>query len=167
MRLRGLECAAPSRYAEAFYAPKVVLSVRAGPDAGLVTGSHGYIGSVLAPRAGAGGPRRRRARHVFYDGCDFGCDLAPMPTTRRDVRDVTAARPAGFDAVVHLAALSNDPIGDLNERWTYDINLDGDARVARAARRRVSGGSSSPRPAPCTALSEPTSFSTRTRRYGR
>ncbi len=52
----------------------------------------------------------------------------------RDVRDVTAADFEGFDAVVHLAALSNDPIGDLNEQWTYDINLDATLRVARAAK---------------------------------
>ncbi len=53
---------------------------------------------------------------------------------RRDVRDVTPSDLDGFDAVVHLAALSNDPIGDLNEQWTYDINLDATLRVARAAK---------------------------------
>jgi nucleoside-diphosphate-sugar epimerase len=87
----------------------------------LVTGSHGYIGSVLAPE-------------LMGAGHDFGSDLALVPTTRRDVRDVTATDLEGFDAVVHLAALSNDPIGDLNEQWTYDINLDATLRVARAAK---------------------------------
>jgi nucleoside-diphosphate-sugar epimerase len=100
----------------------------------LVTGSHGYIGSVLAPELAAAGHDVTGLDTYFYDGCDFGADLAKLPTVRCDVRDVTAADFAGFDAVVHLAALSNDPIGDLNERWTYDINLDGTMRVARAAK---------------------------------
>jgi nucleoside-diphosphate-sugar epimerase len=70
----------------------------------------------------------------YYAGCDFGSDLVHVPTTRMDVRDVTPADLQGFDAIVHLAALSNDPIGDLNEQWTYDINLDATLGVARAAK---------------------------------
>ena len=77
--------------------------------------------------------RGHRARRFLYRGCDFGptarldaCARARRP--RRDADDLT-----GFDAVVHLAALSNDPIGDLNPAWTYDINLDG-SRRARAPR---------------------------------
>ena len=70
----------------------------------------------------------------FYRGCDFGEEIDSFVTVQRDVRDVTAADFDGFDAVVHLAALSNDPIGDLNEQWTYDINLDATLRVARAAK---------------------------------
>ena len=91
-----------------------------------------------------------------------------MPTARRDVRDVAPADLAGFDAVVHLAALSNDPIGDLNEHWTYDINLDATLRVARAAKeagRRA--GSSSRRRARCTAQRTETTSSTRLRRSAR
>ena len=100
----------------------------------LVTGSHGYIGSVLAPELAQAGHDVVGLDTCFYEGCDFGNDLATIRTTRRDVRDVTSADLEGFDAVVHLAALSNDPIGDLNERWTYDINLDGTLQVARAAK---------------------------------
>lgn len=100
----------------------------------LVTGSHGYIGSVLAPLIAAAGHTVTGLDTFFYEGCDFGGDLAAVPAVRRDVRDVTAPDFDGVDAVVHLAALSNDPIGDLNERWTYDINLDGTLRVARAAK---------------------------------
>jgi len=100
----------------------------------LVTGSHGYIGSVLAPELQTAGYDVTGLDTCFYDGCDFGADLASIPTVRRDVRDVTPSDFDGFDAVVHLAALSNDPIGDLNEQWTYDINLDATLRVARAAK---------------------------------
>jgi nucleoside-diphosphate-sugar epimerase len=100
----------------------------------LVTGSHGYIGSVLAPELRAAGHDVTGLDACFYEGCDFGADLASIATVRRDVRDVTPSDFDGFDAVVHLAALSNDPIGDLNEQWTYDINLDATLRVARAAK---------------------------------
>ena len=100
----------------------------------LVTGSHGYIGSVLAPMVAGAGHDVVGLDTCFYRGCDFGDDLGAIATLQRDVRDVTAADFEGFDAVVHLAALSNDPIGDLNEQWTYDINLDASLRVARAAK---------------------------------
>ena len=100
----------------------------------LVTGSHGYIGSVLAPGVAAAGHLVTGLDTCFYQGCDFGADLGAVATARRDIRDVTAADFEGIDAVVHLAALSNDPIGDLNERWTYDINLDGTMHAARAAK---------------------------------
>ena len=100
----------------------------------LVTGSHGYIGSVLAPELLHAGHDVTGLDTCYYEGCDFGSDLARVPTTRCDVRDVTPADLEGFDAIVHLAALSNDPIGDLNEQWTYDINLDATLGVARAAK---------------------------------
>jgi nucleoside-diphosphate-sugar epimerase len=100
----------------------------------LVTGSHGYIGSVLAPTLSGAGHDVVGLDTCYYRGCDFGDEFGTTATTQRDVRDVTAEDFEGFDAVVHLAALSNDPIGDLNEQWTYDINLDATLRVARAAK---------------------------------
>ena len=100
----------------------------------LVTGSQGYLGTVLCDvfrRAG-----------IDVVGLDLGlfadCVLGPPPTEvpciRKDVRDVEAADLAGFDAVVHLAALSNDPLGDLSPAWTQEINHAGAVRTARAAR---------------------------------
>ena len=70
----------------------------------------------------------------FYRGCDFGVDGDPVPFITADVRDVTPSELDGFDAIVHLAALSNDPLGDLNSEWTYEINLEGTLAVARAAK---------------------------------
>jgi nucleoside-diphosphate-sugar epimerase len=100
----------------------------------LVTGHHGYIGSVLAPIL-------REAGHVvvgldtfLYQGCDFGDAPEWEPALRIDVRDVQPEELAEFDAVVHLAALSNDPLGDLDPGWTYGINLEGTVSLARAAK---------------------------------
>ena len=100
----------------------------------LVTGNLGYIGSVLAPTVAAAGHDVVGLDTGFYDGCDFGgepdgsrrwrrtCAMSRPPTSRDSTR------------IVHLAALSNDPIGDLNEQWTYDINLEGTLHLARMAK---------------------------------
>jgi nucleoside-diphosphate-sugar epimerase len=100
----------------------------------LVTGHHGYIGSVLTPLVAAAGHDVTGLDSYFYRGCDLGPAADWASALDRDVRDVTAAELAGFDAVVHLAALSNDPIGDLNAAWTYDINLNGSVELARRAK---------------------------------
>ena len=72
----------------------------------------------------------------LYEGCDLGPAL-PDAGTRppRDIRDVAAAQLAGYDAVLCLAALSNDPLGDLNPAATYSVNLDGTLHLARAAKQ--------------------------------
>ena len=100
----------------------------------LVTGNRGYIGSILAPTIEAAGHEVVGLDIDYYAGCDFGGAPADVETLVKDVRDVTSEDLAGFDAVVHFAALSNDPIGSLNESWTYDINLHGSVRLAQAAR---------------------------------
>ena len=72
----------------------------------------------------------------LYEGCDFGEEIAaPVPVIRKDVRDVTAEDLDGFDAVLHLAALSNDPIGDLNPQCTYAVNHRASVELARAAKQ--------------------------------
>jgi nucleoside-diphosphate-sugar epimerase len=71
----------------------------------------------------------------LYRGCDFGESAEFQPALEVDVRDVGPSQLEGFDAVVHLAALSNDPLGDLNPGWTYDVNLDGTVSLARAAKQ--------------------------------
>ena len=100
----------------------------------LVTGHHGYIGSVTAPLLADAGHEVVGLDTFFYRGCDFGPDAAQLPALDVDVRDVTAEHLASFDAIVHLAALSNDPLGDLRSDWTYAINLDGTLSLARAAK---------------------------------
>ena len=100
----------------------------------LVTGDRGYIGSVLAPILAGLGHDVVGLDTDLYAGCDFGPVPAELPSLALDVRSTTPDDLAGFDAVVHFAALSNDPLGDLSPEWTYDINLEGTLVVARAAR---------------------------------
>jgi nucleoside-diphosphate-sugar epimerase len=70
----------------------------------------------------------------FYRGCGFGNVPEPPPPVRRDIRDASIEDLAGFDAVVHLAALSNDPVSDLDPTLTYDINHEATVRLASLAR---------------------------------
>jgi nucleoside-diphosphate-sugar epimerase len=105
----------------------------------LVTGSQGYVGSVLVPFLRAAGHEVHGMDiGYFADGLLYGVDDGPV--LRGDVRDEASwARLdlAAFDGVVHLAALSNDPLGELDEGLTYAINRD--ASVALAARARAAG----------------------------
>src|SRR6187200_1977496 len=98
----------------------------------LLTGHDGYIGSVMARVLTGAGHAVTGLDTYLYEGCTFGDEPAPVPAIRKDVRDVTVADLRGFDAVIHLAALSNDPLGHLNERCTYDINHLGSVRLAAA-----------------------------------
>ncbi|MGH7790369.1 MAG: NAD-dependent epimerase/dehydratase family protein [Candidatus Binatia bacterium] len=101
----------------------------------LVTGHHGYIGSVLVPLFAAAGHELVGLDTFYFEGCDFGPSGEAIPTLRKDLRDVTRADLDGFEAVVHLAALSNDPLGSLDPALTEDINLRASLRLARAAKQ--------------------------------
>jgi nucleoside-diphosphate-sugar epimerase len=70
----------------------------------------------------------------MFDDCTLVPDEGQISSVRRDIRDVTAEDFSGFDAVVHLAALSNDPIGNLNDAWTEDINFHASIKVAELAK---------------------------------
>jgi nucleoside-diphosphate-sugar epimerase len=100
----------------------------------LVTGHHGYIGSVMVGVLHRAGHDVSGLDTYLYEGCDFGDDGMSVPSIRKDIRDVEPADLRGFDAVIHLAALSNDPLGCLDESCTYDINHLGSVSLARAAR---------------------------------
>jgi nucleoside-diphosphate-sugar epimerase len=101
----------------------------------LVTGHHGYIGSLLMPLLAERGIDAAGLDSDLFEACTFGPPVPERwPSIRKDLRDVTVGDLEGFDAVIHLAALSNDPLGDLNPNLTYDINLDGSLRLARLAK---------------------------------
>ncbi|MCB1007672.1 MAG: SDR family oxidoreductase [Acidobacteria bacterium] len=101
----------------------------------LVTGNHGYIGSVLMPLLAEAGHEPVGLDTDLYAGCLLGPPPEePWPSLRRDVREIERSDLEGFEAVVHLAALSNDPLGDLDPELTYAINLEGSIRLARLAR---------------------------------
>jgi nucleoside-diphosphate-sugar epimerase len=100
----------------------------------LVTGHRGYIGVEMVPALRAAGHEVFGLDTGYYDECDFMSPPDDVPTVDVDLRDVTPAHMRGFDAVAHLAALSNDPLGDLNRDLTYDINLHASVKLARAAK---------------------------------
>ena len=100
----------------------------------LVTGHLGYIGAVLVPMATAAGHSVVGLDSDLYGGCDFGGPPPVVPTVGRDLRDVTAGDLAGIEGVIHLAALSNDPLGDLDPSLTEAINTTASLRLARLAR---------------------------------
>ena len=100
----------------------------------LVTGSAGYVGSVLCPIFEQHGHEVVGLDTGYYDGCDFGVYDGQPERLRVDVRDVEPAHLEGFEAIVHLAALSNDPLGDLSPELTHEINHEGTVGVARAAK---------------------------------
>jgi nucleoside-diphosphate-sugar epimerase len=100
----------------------------------LVTGHQGYIGSVMAPALVEAGHEVTGLDTGFFADCTVMPETRELPGVRKDVRDVEPEDFEGFDAVVHLAALSNDPIGNLNDRWTEEINFEASVRVAEAAK---------------------------------
>src|SRR2546423_1201327 len=100
----------------------------------LVTGHNGYIGSILAPMVKAAGHAVVGLDTYLFEGGTFGRDTSEIESMRMDLRDVTKHYLRGFDAIVHLAALSNDPLGDVNPQITYDINHVASVRLARLAK---------------------------------
>lgn len=101
----------------------------------LLTGSQGYIGSVLAPMLADEGHDVVGIDTGFYRDCTFGPLPAEIPCLARDVRDVRQGDLVGFDAVCHLAALSNDPLGNLDPQLTLDVNHAASVRMARLAKQ--------------------------------
>ena len=88
----------------------------------LVTGHNGYIGCSLVPLLQGAGHEVVGLDNYLYETCTFGTDVVDVPALRKDIRDVQVSDLEGFEAVIHLAAISNDPVGDLNPDATYAIN---------------------------------------------
>jgi nucleoside-diphosphate-sugar epimerase len=101
----------------------------------LLTGNHGYIGSVCGPVLAGAGHDVVGLDTLFYRDCDLPSAADPTtPTMVADIRDVRPEQLAGFDAIAHFAALSNDPIGDLSPELTREINYEATVSLARVAR---------------------------------
>jgi nucleoside-diphosphate-sugar epimerase len=101
----------------------------------LVTGHKGYIGTVLAPMLLEHGHQVVGMDSDLYARCTFGDRLPEILELRKDIRDIDASDLDGFDAIIHLAALSNDPLGNLNPELTYEINHQASLRLAELAKQ--------------------------------
>ena len=100
----------------------------------LITGHNGFIGSVMARTFLEAGHDVVGLDAFLFEDCTFGDGPQDVPALRMDLRDVEAHHLEGFDAIAHLAALSNDPVGDLEPEQTYAINHHGAVRLARRAK---------------------------------
>ena len=100
----------------------------------LVTGHNGYIGSVLVPALEQAGDEVFGVDSDLFAACTFGPHPREADGLQMDVRDIESEDLVGFDAVIHLAAVCNDPVGDLNPQATYEINHLASVRVAEKAK---------------------------------
>ncbi len=100
----------------------------------LVTGHRGYVGSVMVPMLLEAGHDVVGLDAGWYAGNLFGSAPPEVPSVPVDLRDVEPRHLEGFDAVIHLAALCNDPLGNMNPDLTYDINHRASVRLAEAAK---------------------------------
>jgi nucleoside-diphosphate-sugar epimerase len=100
----------------------------------LLTGHKGYIGAVAGTVLEASGHDVVGLDSDLFAGCNFGQFVSRIPEVRKDLRDVTIDDLAGFEAVVHFGALSNDPVGNLAPPLTYDINHHASVRLAALAK---------------------------------
>lgn len=100
----------------------------------LVTGHRGYVGAVLVPLLLAQGHRVVGVDCNLFENCSFSPLTAPHQSIAKDIRDLTAADFHGVDGVIHLAALSNDPLGEINPDLTHEINTVATQRLARHAK---------------------------------
>ena len=100
----------------------------------LVTGHDGYIGKALVPLLQAAGHEVVGLDIFLYEDCTFGKPSPEIPAIRADIRDVSVEQLQGFDAIAHLAAISNDPVGELNRSTTMSINYEGTEHLGRIAR---------------------------------
>ena len=101
----------------------------------LITGHNGYIGQVLNPVLQSFGHKIVGLDTFYFEGCQFDSAPTGSETLRKDIRDIEASDLEGFDAVVFLAALSNDALGDLDPKLTVEINHSATVRFAKLAKQ--------------------------------
>ncbi len=102
----------------------------------LITGNTGFIGPIMTRLAKSQGHEVVGLDVGYFSDCipEGMSDIPPDRQIWRDIRDVTAGDLDGIDAIIHLAGLSNDPMGALNAQLTYDINLDSTVRLGELAK---------------------------------
>jgi nucleoside-diphosphate-sugar epimerase len=100
----------------------------------LITGHQGYIGRVMTGVLRADGNPCTGIDAGWFAGCTLGWPSSAIPSIRKDIRDLERADLKGFDAVVHLAAICNDPLGDVNPEITFEVNYSASLRLAELAR---------------------------------
>jgi len=101
----------------------------------LLTGHRGYIGTVAAEMVHSAGHEVTGLDTDLFTGCDFGKAGPAIPEIKKDIRQLALSDLRGFDAVLHLAALSNDPLGNLDSDLTYDINHRASVKLAELAKK--------------------------------
>jgi nucleoside-diphosphate-sugar epimerase len=101
----------------------------------LLTGHKGYIGTVLVPMLLEAGHDVFGLDSDLFENSTFGNGIQAIPEVRKDIRDVEISDLQGFDAVLHLAGLSNDPLGNLNPNLTYEINHAASVRLAELSKQ--------------------------------
>jgi nucleoside-diphosphate-sugar epimerase len=104
------------------------------PDRVLITGHNGYLGSVMVPAFRKNGYSVVGLDTGYFRECTLVPDTGTTLSKRKDIRDLEPDDLKDFDAVVHLAALSNDPVGNLREDWTEQINFQASVRLANLAK---------------------------------
>ena len=106
----------------------------------LVTGHNGYIGSVMVPMLLTKGFDVIGLDNDLYEGAVFGDNsvyggVPNIPYVRKDIRDIELSDLKGIDAIIHLCALSNDPLGNFNPSITYEINYEASVKIAKLAKK--------------------------------
>ncbi len=100
----------------------------------LVTGHKGYIGTVMVPMLRKAGHDVLGLDSDLYRNSTYGGSVPKDPEIIKDIRDIEKTDLAGIDAIIHLAGLSNDMLGDLNPELTYQINHAASVRLAAMAK---------------------------------
>ena len=100
----------------------------------FVTGHKGYIGAHLVELLKQAGHTVTGCDLGLFDGCEWEASVRPDRELVKDIRDITVRELDNHDCVLHLAAISNDPMGELNPEITFQINRDGSIRLARLAK---------------------------------